>query len=469
MINGPIGSQGKPQRILIASAPFIEEQDIIVGATINDFGVIPDRVYFYEGKLLEQGHCYVITSQPVVAKTADGQYFRSVKAAFANAEDLYDNGIYTTVETNYVKLLRPYINGLDEDVAHEVGDYDPTYYDPTIIDIDYPVSLDLNGCTLSLDCDDDLCEWDSFYSGGFEVESGGTLTIDDSGDSGCIDSGSKKNDTGFPIITNSGTVNILGGSLSHWESGQVINSTGGTVNVSGGELYAYDSPSLTLSGSTTIGNITSGAIGNNSEFDENIQILDGADCTISGGVIYSKQDMSTITCRSTGTNEAASTLTVMWPNGEAPDSPSTDTKHEPVIYAKGAKHYITAPISIESSASTNTAVVKIQGGYLITSNDEHAVVFYTNNETSTTANNLDLSTFGNFYSNATKIHKDGDTWHTKEEELADNYYELLSDDGNSLGSTTGHNFKAEYVNSGFAIPVLGDTTGSLYEIKPTGN
>lgn len=464
-INGPTDSQGNPQRILIAVAPFLDELPFKVNSTIEDFGEFPDRTIEYDYKKLEQGHCYVITSQPVVAKTADGQYFRSVKAAFDHAEYLYDNDIYTTVETNYVKLLRPYINGLVEDVAHEEGNYLAT-----IINIDYPVTLDLNGCLLSLDCcedeNDDLyqCEYDSFYSGGFEVEFGGTLTIDDSGDSGCIDSGSKKNDTGFPIITNSGTVNILGGSLSHWESGQVINSTGGTVNVSGGELYAYDSPSLTLSGSTTIGYITSGAIGNNSQFDENIQILDGADCTISGGVIYSKKDMPTITCRSTGTNEAASTLTVMWPNGEAPDSPSAGTG--PIIYAKGAEHYITAPISVESSASKNTAVVKIQGGYLITSNVEHAVVFYTNNETSTTANNLDLRTFGNFYSNATKIHKDGDTWHTKEEELADNYYELLSEKGYSLG--TGFNSKADYVGNGFSIPYLGDATGDLYEITTTG-
>lgn len=223
-----VDGQGNKSCIRIAVYP---QGDVILKVTATPSDGEDPFISEYEGTL-SPGNCYIISSKDVVAKTEDGLYFTSVSAAFDHAAVLAE----TLGNDNTVTLVKDYINGLNEDVAHEVGDYPAT-----IIYIDYPVSLDLNGCTLSLDCDGDLCEWDSFYSGGFEVESGGTLTIDDSGDSGCIDSGSRKNDKGFPIITNSGTVNIVSGELNHWEAGQVIYNTG-VLNIFDGGIQSFYNP-----------------------------------------------------------------------------------------------------------------------------------------------------------------------------------------------------------------------------------
>lgn len=408
-INGPNDFQGYPQKILIAAAPTLSEDwdaEFMVDATFPSCEIQELRFY-YDSHVLKKGNCYVISPQPVVAKTADNCYFRSVMAAFDHAKVLSTETAYCTAEKNTVTLLREYINGFKEDVAHDTK----KSYDPKIIQINYPVTLDLNGCTLSLDCNSNLCEWDSFYSGGFEVESGGTLTIDDSKGSGCVDSGSKINEEGIPIITSSGTgtVNILGGSLCHWESGQAIKSTGGTVNVSGGRVYAWGNSAIHISDSGTEGFISGGLVGNKSDRYECILVQDGAECSISGGTIYSRGGSSTVACRSYGTN--VSKLYITWPientDDEIPD-------HEPLIYSC-YKEYPASPLTAAycgpvTGEKENTAQVFIQGGFLLThsQSDDRGTYFYQDdNTTQSTFENLKISSCGDFYANTSEMNSNG--------------------------------------------------------------
>lgn len=393
-------------------------------------------------------------------------------------------------------------------------------------DEEYLSTFDISGGTITStngyavnNCEDAI----STISGG-KITSTNFVAVNNEGDL-TISGGdfySKSDDREYVpgTIENYSTLKISGGKVESDNFFPLYNSGDGTVEITGGKLISYDDSAIYSYGDVTIGetveneisiissapmysnytsaaiymlegsnleiysgtvtssvgtsaiilegaegNITGGVISNKSNSKETVQILDGASCIISGGLIYSEGDIPTVACRA-GDSFENTKLTVEWPKEGKPNSPSAGTG--PIIYAKGAKYFTAAPISSEYSEGDNTAVVTINGGYLITSNVDHAVVFYVNDEYDTSIN-LDLSTFGNFYSNATKIHQNGSSIVTDETKLADNYYELLSDDGNSLGTTTGHNFKAEYVNSGFAIPVLGDTTGFLYEIKPTGN
>ena len=245
-------------------------------------------------------------------------------------------------------------------------------------------------------------------------------------------------------------------------------SVGGTLNVYYGTIKNTGGGGAIELNNKANGYVYGGVISNNSNYVETIRILNGAECTISGGVIYSEGDIPTIACRSTGKGEDASessTLTVKWP-GSAPSNPALETG--PIIYAKGASNPNAAPISVEypSSDVNSNAVVKINGGYLISSNG----VFFVNNEPGDLSYNLDLSNFGNFYSNAYKIRKDGDALG----DSADLFYDLSPDNGYALA--TGYKFRATKYKDydedtpstlfgGFDMPAeIGGSTGDLYKI-----
>lgn len=440
-----VDSNGNSKSVMIAVVPNSTKKDIEVTAEVSGgdtFGSSYNTDF-------AAGTCYVIRQKDVVAKTEDGLYFTSVFGAFDHASTL----VSTFGDNNTVTLVKDYINGLNEDVAHEEDNHPAT-----IIDIDYPVTLDLNGCTLSLDCNSKHWEWDSFYSGGFNVLSGGTLTIDDSKGSGCIDSGSKE----IPIISNSGTVNILGGSLRHWESCNVVDSTG-DLNVYDGLLYAYDSPAVTLTGSNADCNIYGGII-ENDPFDtssETLQILNGADCIISGGVIYSSTGWDpAVVCRSTSTDVKASSLTIKWPDGIEPAS--GDTRYEPFILCETEElHY--APVSTYDALNTNTAVVTIQGGYIITTANENSknYLFYCGDNAEN--GNLVVDDFGGFYTNSSWIHlyTSGEQYDSQRN-LVDPGT-LAKDSGRQIGGKT---FIAEsgYEEISKTIDSFSFSTGALYYI-----
>lgn len=458
-------TDGTTSRALIAVVPIAEDdkKDIKFTSTTN---TSQDFSFDYGAHKLDAGVCYVIGAKPVVAKTEDGQYFTSVSAAFDHASTL----VSTFGEYNKVTLVNELIYGLNEDdVAHA-----PTNYDPTIIDINYSVILDLNGCTLSLDCledeaDDDtfLRPFDSYYGGGFCVWTNGTLTIIDEEDCGYIDSCSE-----CPIIENSGTVNIEGGNLFHWyrHHDNVIYSTG-DLNVSGGNLYAFASPAVILDGTDAEGIITGGLIENDNDNGsdvvltsyETIQVLDGADCTISGGVIHSYGDSPTIGCRSVSPN--ISSLTITWPTSQ--DDTKTDKEygeyiHEPLIYAAAPSTtenpyygYSNVPISAYYANKSNTAVVSLQGGYLISNQSSNMKAFYAGNNSSANTYNLDYTNFGGFYSNKGMFLKSGSTNATADLSGTNGF--LIK-----TGSPPVRLYATSQSNSGFTMPLIYEDSGDLY-------
>ena len=458
-----VDSDGNSASVMIAVVPNDFKKDINVTAKISGdktFGSSYNTAF-------AAGTCYVIRQKDVVAKTEDGLYFTSVSGAFDHAAVLAE----TLGNDNTVTLVKDLIFGLDEDVAHAT-----TNYDPTIIDINYAVTLDLNGCTLSLDCLENnadslsfLRPFDSYYGGGFNVWTSGTLTIIDEEDIGYIDSCSE-----CPIINNSGTVNIEGGNLFHWyrHHDNVIYSTG-DLNVSGGNLYAFASPAVILDGPAAEGIITGGLIENDNDDGsdvvitsyETIQVLDGADCTISGGVIHSYGDSPTIGCRSV--SPKISSLTITWPTSQ--DDAMTDKEygeyiHEPLIYAAAptsepVHYYNNVPISAYDASANSSAVVSLQGGYLI-SNPNLETFFCGDGTNTNNYINLDFNNNVGFYSNKEKI-----TWQGSGNGNKKDLYNKGSGQVIQKGTPPLKAYATfQGKDSSFTMPIINEDSGDLWYI-----
>ena len=385
------GALNKP--VFLAVIPTKEDDKRTIGVTFSYGGQTICTAPSYGTTAFAPGKCYVIYPKDMVAKTVDNQYFTSVAAAFENAKDL-DGKLGTGVE-NTVTLVKEEIYGLLEDAPHDAEEDLLTR-----IRINYPVTLDLNGCILDLDYWD---ENDAYNRGGFIVLSNnGHLIVKDNVGKGCIRSISY-----CPIIENHGTVDILGGKFKYWETYMPTSGysplikNDNTLNVSGGSLYCYFGSAIESSGANAKVKITGGVIGNESDTYEALQVLGGTECTISGGVIYSKGIYaSAIGCRSSSGNYP--TLTIKWP-----ESSSGHTDYEPLIYSAG-EWSTTVPISAYMSGVNNAQII-IKGGCLISNNTYNA--FYCDDEGS----NLILGktdtdfNFGGFYSNVPWVITNGQT------------------------------------------------------------
>lgn len=221
--DGDITYAGNIKPVFIAAVPFDTSRDITVSAKLSG----GEDSFFnqtYTGRTFEKGHSYYIMADPVIAKTVDNVYFKTVNDAFKHAEDLNDNDLLEG-RTNTVTLLVDEINGLGEQVA------EPAYDKP--IAIDYDVTLDLNGCTLSL-------SGSEYFEVTFDFINPVILTITDSTgpDSGGKYDGTISSNSGNSILWNFGTVNIHGGNLIYYGDNHLIQNFG-TVNISDGFLKSY--------------------------------------------------------------------------------------------------------------------------------------------------------------------------------------------------------------------------------------
>lgn len=496
--------------LLIAAAPNSDAKEINVTATIS--GMAP-CTYSYGEKSLQAGNCYVINAAPVVATVEQGsssQVFATVYEAFCYAEGLeQNNGDITVTLLRDCGLGRHFDPGVDIDplsvyIWYKVsldlnghvltlsGDYqeddnEDTTYDKsesffvTSENSDYETRGELTikdsspyqtGAIISesnthliLNSGDviindgtvkhnaDWCAVRNYQKSTLVVNggvlySGGYFAIDNRDASVTINKGNIS--SGYAVINNDGKLTINGGTISSESSYNIIENSD-SLKINGGTVYSSGANSAIMSDGGTV-YISGGVISNSSSIAETIQILNGAECTISGGVIYSEGDIPTIGCRSEDSVNL-SKLTVTWPNDKQPTELSAGTG--PIIYAKGATQDKAAPISTENSEDCHEAVVKIKGGYLLSSN----VVFYINDEKEII--NLDLNEFGGFYSNVYKIRKDGDAGGTAESL----FYDLTSSGGAEIG---GKFFRAdsESGGSGFYMPIFEEYTGFLYKIIP---
>lgn len=415
--------------LLIAAAPNSDAKEINVTAAISGMG---SYTYSYGDKSLQAGNCYVINAAPIVAKVKQGSspevLFATVYEAFNYAE-----GLESTDGDITVTLLKDC--GLGRHIAP--GDV----IDPLTVVIFYKVSFDLNGHVLTLsgdyqeddneDTTYDKSECFNVYS---DDETRGELTIKDSSP---YQTGAIISESNTHLIKNSGDVIINGGTVKHnadWSA--VRNYEGAVLTVNGGELYSDSWRTIHDEGGTVIVNdgkvssrtssaiysdeegtveISGGFISNASEIYEAIQIYGGAQCTISGGVIFS-ENTSTIFCGSVDKGDDASdasVLTITWPEkrndeGEIEyDQTSGVANHEPLIYSKSSGYYSIAPITTYlrnegGITRNNTAQVLIQGGYLFTHNSEG--IIYVDDDVNINAfTNLQFSSCGKFYANASVI------------------------------------------------------------------
>lgn len=273
--DGDITYDGDIKPVFIAVVPS-EYTNFTVSANLNG-GKKPISQPF-ENKLFEKGNSYYIMANPVVAKTADNVYFKTVYDAFEHAEELSDR--YTTAADNVVTLINKEIDG---------------FGDVSEIEIDYPVTLDLNGCTLSLDGSEGFQitfnkEWipgeliitdsapldkDGKYVGTINSSStnpmiinSGTVTIDGGNLSYKFIDGETYDYSYYSMIYNSGTLSIdnasflesYGSPEQDDENFYIINNEGGTLNIIDGLLNSFDNiHSLGNVGTVTIsgGTITS--------------------------------------------------------------------------------------------------------------------------------------------------------------------------------------------------------------------
>lgn len=219
------GNISGPEKILIAVVPKDDFTDITVNAKVS--GTENAFNYTYSNKKISYTDCYVIAPADVVAKTVDGRYFSTVAAAFDHACEIssqhpYDNTV-TLVKESIMGLGKHLQINLDSDSFWDEDakqDVPYGYLDASLmVDIDYDVTLDLNGCSLNL-VDDESCFED--YDGPlpedydpnsndsseyFCVESGVTFTITDSKKAG----GTIESDSDYYIIDNAGVVTIYDG------------------------------------------------------------------------------------------------------------------------------------------------------------------------------------------------------------------------------------------------------------------
>ena len=239
-----VDNAGNSARILMA----VPQNTSLTGITVSAEG-FGSSYALSSG--LSNSTCYVVKAQDVVAKTEDGLYFKTVSGAFDHAADLSSQG-YTTAEDNVVTLIKKEINGLGNHPSATLSydEYGDEYDDTSLkIQIDYPVTLDLNGCTLSLsgykewdygdeeeDDDDDLLSDNTEY---FYVCSGGDFTITDSKGpdgmgnfSGTLTSGSDRH---MIISEEESTITINGGSFEHTYEWCIVSNYG-ELNVLAGDL-----------------------------------------------------------------------------------------------------------------------------------------------------------------------------------------------------------------------------------------
>lgn len=181
----------------------------------------------YQGSLFSS-ECYIICAKDVVAKTEDGFYFTTVKAAFDHAKYLNVNSLLGD-KPNIVTLVKNCSFGDDD------------------INIDgYDVILDLNGKTLSQDGEGMFYVQHNEASGASNNDS--SFTIRDSNGGGIIEG---SND--YWIVDNYGVLNIESGSLDAVGDTQTIyNEVSGTIKITGGELLCENWSTIDNCGSLTI-------------------------------------------------------------------------------------------------------------------------------------------------------------------------------------------------------------------------
>ncbi len=277
-VSGPKG-----EKILIAVAPNSTKEEISVcAANSTEVGLIKYSSYSYGERSLAGGRCYVISAQPVVAKTADGECFKTVEEAFNHAKVLSESG-YGSAAQNVVTLIKKEINGFGEqtsdDSQHMVGSYD----------IDYNVTLDLNGCTFILSGSE------GFYVTIIDEITPATFTITDSNGLDNLGKyiGTISSDSGNSIFENFGVVNINGGNFILTSNTNLVKNYG-TVNIDGGFLesqaesdeYSEEYYSVVFNDEGATLNISGGTLcSHNCCTVENYSVLTVEDETIPGLVI----------------------------------------------------------------------------------------------------------------------------------------------------------------------------------------
>ena len=430
--------------VLIAAAPNSVQKDIRVSATTSQ----KSFEFTYQNKSFASGVCYVIQCKETVA-SVDDEYFVTVTDAFNRAKQLFVDG-----ETNpTVVLLKDCgIAGRDIDGHSIVGQSSPINVEG------YDATFDLDGHVLTFAGDSEC----------FDVAKNSKLVITDSksktDNPGMIFSDTVNyydvddDDNGCDLVWNRGTLIIKDAVLLHNQNMcAVVNMSGATLTVNGGKLISAHYTAIYSGGGTV--NISGGFIESRDKY-ETISVLDGTVCTISGGVICSRGDCPTIGCRSLSSN--ISKLTIKWPDGIAPASPSEDSKHEPLIYAAAPSTtenpyygYSNAPISAYYANQSNTAVVSLQGGYLISNQSSNMKAFYVGNNSSTNTYNLDYTNFGGFYSNKGMFLKSGST-NTTADLSGTNGFLIKA------GSPPVRLYATSQSNSGFTMPLINEDSGDLY-------
>lgn len=346
------------KNLLVAVAPN-SENNILITATTEGGRQFS---YLYYGKL-DAGECYIIKKRDVVAKTEDGQYFTSVSAAFDHAEELSDR--YTTAADNVVTLIKKEINGFGEQTAL------PTH--TSTIEIDYPVTLDLNGCTLS------LAEREEFYVELFT----GEITIQDGTDEDnqVKYDGTISSTSGNPILWNCGTVNIHGGNLIYDGDNNLIHNLG-TVNISDGFLKSYaesdeeiDEYYSVVHNEATL-NIYGGTL--NSVDCDTIRNTESGTVTIHGGEVYSKSRVALYSGSGSTTiidgkdaliqSEAQSDYQAILVTSDSTTKPTS------FDMSAGKVEGVFSAVMIDGNVSAN-----ISGGY-IKSNVHHTLCVFNNTE-----------------------------------------------------------------------------------------
>ena len=249
--DGDITYDGNIKPVFIAAVSFEGEANkrtISVSATLGSEQTLPATSY---GPLnFVHGNSYYIMANPVVARTVDGVYFKTVSKAFEHASAISSE--HPT--DNTVTLVKDEIYGL----------VDHTGSNPIVehIDIDYPVTLDLNGCLLCLGNITDYYE--EKYDNGKTVSEyffvdGGEFTITDLAGEGILIS---DGNNASSIIKNEGTVIIENGDIDQWGSVDVdepiMIENYGSLTVDGGNfyslgpvIYSYDGSNTTVSGDDT--------------------------------------------------------------------------------------------------------------------------------------------------------------------------------------------------------------------------
>ncbi len=320
--DGDIIYNGDIKPVFIAAVPF-KDKSFTVSAKL--IGGINNISVPFDNKTFVGGNSYYIMASPVVARTADGVYFKTVTDAFEHADDLY-HADYNTAAKNIVTLVRDC--GL-AGVEPEDGEYKPLVGTSEPIEIDgYDVTLDLNGKTLELDGDECFhvnCKLNEKEGDEDEDEdseeyipsgqTASTFNITDySASKGVISSESEVNlinsfgnvnigkctinceygvvnnlsyggitaklivnagaeiSSSDVVITNYGDLTVNGGELLSEDS--VVENHGGTVTVNGGELVAEmyaignEEGDVNIHGGTFIGYYTLFFEGGSLEIDE---------------------------------------------------------------------------------------------------------------------------------------------------------------------------------------------------------